>query len=551
MRNNDKKGSRGKGQGGGRQKIYFSPEERETDKPERTGSRRDDDNDRERKSPRRESDRDKPARRTSRDDDKGSAKKREGSSDDRKSFRRESDRDKPARKTSRDDDKGYAKKREGGSDDRKSFRRESDRDKPARRTSRDDDRGFAKKRESFGSDEGSERKTFRRESDRDKPARKTSRDDDRGFAKKREGYGREEGSERKSFSRESDRDKPARRTSRDDDRGSSRKRDDGDRSERKSFGRDDKGPRGYGENKRRSTTYDKKKGYGDDKRSSSKKSDESWDDSEVFGRDERKRSSKGDSKKESSRKRSSDDAGLIRLNKYISNAGICSRREADDLIKSGVVSVNGKIITEMGYKVKPEDVVRYNNETLKKERMVYVLLNKPKDYITTADDPSGRKTVLELVQGAGRERIYPVGRLDRATTGVLLLTNDGELTKRLTHPRYGVQKMYHVELDKNVKPSDIEKIKDGIELEDGLISADDVAYVGDGQDKTQVGVELHSGRNRIVRRIFEHLGYNVRKLDRVMFAGLTKKDLSRGRWRHLTEKEVGMLYMISSKEKAG
>ena len=179
--------------------------------------------------------------------------------------------------------------------------------------------------------------------------------------------------------------------------------------------------------------------------------------------------------------------------------------------------------------------------------MAYVLLNKPKDYITTLDDPEGRKTVLELIQGAGKERLYPVGRLDRATTGVLLLTNDGELTKRLTHPRYGVKKTYHVTLDKAVKSSDLEKIMEGIELEDGMIRADDVAYVGDGQDRSQVGIELHSGRNRIVRRIFEHLGYKVEKLDRVVFGGLTKKDLPRGRWRHLTEREVGMLYMISSK----
>lgn len=370
---------------------------------------------------------------------------------------------------------------------------------------------------------------------------------------KRSSRGRDEADDRgrKSFSRDSDRDKPARKTSRDDDKGHAKKRigSGEERGERKSFKKDDKrGPRSFGEKKGRGY-FDKKKSYGDERKSSSRKdNDLSWDeDFASYGRSEKKSDSQGRSKTGGRKK--SDDAGLIRLNKYIANAGICSRREADELIKSGVVSVNGKIITEMGYKVKPEDVVRYNNETLKKERMVYVLLNKPKDYITTADDPSGRKTVLELLQGAGRERIYPVGRLDRATTGVLLLTNDGELTKRLTHPRYGVQKIYHVELDKNVKPSDLEKIKEGIELEDGLIKADDVAYVGDGQNRTQVGIELHSGRNRIVRRIFEHLGYNVRKLDRVVFAGLTKKDLPRGRWRHLSEKEVGMLYMISSKEK--
>lgn len=237
----------------------------------------------------------------------------------------------------------------------------------------------------------------------------------------------------------------------------------------------------------------------------------------------------------------------IRLNKYISNAGICSRREADELIKSGVFSVNGKIITEMGYKISPTDIVQYGGQTLRTEKLTYVLLNKPKDYITTVDDPQKRRTVLDLIKDACKERIYPVGRLDRATTGVLLFTNDGELTKTLTHPRYGVKKIYHVELDKSVKGSDLNKIKEGIELEDGFIKADEVSYVGDGANKKEIGIEIHSGKNRIVRRIFEHLGYEVKKLDRVYFAGLTKKDLPRGRWRILSEKEIGMLKMISGK----
>jgi 23S rRNA pseudouridine2605 synthase len=237
----------------------------------------------------------------------------------------------------------------------------------------------------------------------------------------------------------------------------------------------------------------------------------------------------------------------IRLNKYISNAGICSRREADDLIKSGVVSVNGKVITEMGFRVKPTDIINYGGQTLKKEKMVYLILNKPKDYITTADDPQKRKTVLELIHGACRERIYPVGRLDRATTGLLLFTNDGELTKKLTHPRYGVRKIYHVELDKALKFGDLKQIAEGVELEDGEIKPDEITYVGDGSNKKEIGIELHSGKNRVVRRIFESLGYNVRKLDRVMFGPLTKKDLPRGRWRFLTEAEVGMLKMVSNK----
>jgi 23S rRNA pseudouridine2605 synthase len=250
-------------------------------------------------------------------------------------------------------------------------------------------------------------------------------------------------------------------------------------------------------------------------------------------------------KGDSNPQREKDD-GLIRLNKYISNAGICSRREADDLIESGVVQVNGKTITEMGYRVKPTDIIKYGGQTLKKERFVYLVLNKPKDYITTVDDPQKRRTVLELVQGACKERIYPVGRLDRSTTGLLMFTNDGELTKKLTHPRYGIRKIYHVELDKPLKRQDLDMIAEGIELEDGQIKVDEVTYVGDGKDKTQIGIEIHSGKNRIVRRIFEHLGYNVRKLDRVMFGSLTKKDLSKGRWRFLTDAEVGMLKMISS-----
>lgn len=251
--------------------------------------------------------------------------------------------------------------------------------------------------------------------------------------------------------------------------------------------------------------------------------------------------------KTSSSKKERESDGLVRLNKYIANAGICSRREADELIATGVVQVNGKTITEMGYKVKPTDIIKYGGQTLRKERLVYLILNKPKDYITTVDDPQERRTVLELIHGACRERIYPVGRLDRATTGLLMFTNDGELTKRLTHPRYGVRKIYHVSLDKPLKRTDLDKIAEGIELEDGLIQVDEISYVGDGSDKAEIGVELHSGKNRIVRRIFEHVGYNVRKLDRVMFGPLNKKDLPRGRWRFLTEAEIGMLKMVSAK----
>ena len=236
--------------------------------------------------------------------------------------------------------------------------------------------------------------------------------------------------------------------------------------------------------------------------------------------------------------------GLVRLNKYIANAGICSRREADVLIAAGSVTVNGEVVTEMGYKVKPGDVVGYGGETLRSERKRYFLLNKPKGFITTLDDPQDRHTVMTLIDSACKERIYPVGRLDRNTTGLLLFTNDGELARRLTHPSTRVYKIYQVELNKPVSHDDMQKMLEGLELEDGEIHVDDVQYVEGMNDKRIVGVVLHSGKNRIVRRIFEHLGYEVHKLDRVVFAGLTKKDLPRGRYRELTEKEVGYLKMV-------
>ena len=232
----------------------------------------------------------------------------------------------------------------------------------------------------------------------------------------------------------------------------------------------------------------------------------------------------------------------IRLNKYLANAGVCSRREADDFIEAGVVSVNGQIVTELGTKVKRSDVVLFHDQQVNIEKKVYILLNKPKDYVTTSDDPQNRKTVLDLVKGACRERIYPVGRLDRNTTGVHLLTNDGELATKLTHPQFLKKKIYHVFLDKNVSAADMRQIAEGIELEDGEIHADAIDYASD-TDHKQVGIEIHSGRNRIVRRIFEHLGYRVTKLDRVYFAGLTKKNVRRGDWRFLTEQEVNMLRM--------
>ena len=238
--------------------------------------------------------------------------------------------------------------------------------------------------------------------------------------------------------------------------------------------------------------------------------------------------------------------GAMRLNKYIAHAGICSRREADELIAAGSVKVNGRVVTEMGYQVMPGDEVQYGGEKLRSERPRYFLLNKPKGFITTTDDPQERRTVMMLMDGCCAERIYPVGRLDRATTGLLLFTNDGELAKKLTHPSTQVYKIYQVELNKPVTKEDMKKLLEGIELEDGPMHVDDIQYAATGGtiDKRVVGVELHSGRNRIVRRLFEALGYEVHKLDRTVFAGLTKKDLPRGRWRELTDKEVGYLKMI-------
>jgi 23S rRNA pseudouridine2605 synthase len=232
----------------------------------------------------------------------------------------------------------------------------------------------------------------------------------------------------------------------------------------------------------------------------------------------------------------------VRLNRYLANAGVCSRREADTFIQAGVVKVNGVVVTELGTKVKRSDEVMFHYQTINMEKKVYVLLNKPKDYVTTSDDPQNRKTVMELVKNACRERIYPVGRLDRNTTGVLLFTNDGDLATKLTHPQYLKKKIYHVFCDKNVTAADIRQIAEGIMLEDGEIHADAIDYAHE-TDKKQVGIEIHSGRNRIVRRIFEHLGYKVVKLDRVYFAGLTKKNVKRGDWRFLTQDEVNMLKM--------
>ncbi|MBL4605353.1 MAG: rRNA pseudouridine synthase [Flavobacteriaceae bacterium] len=251
---------------------------------------------------------------------------------------------------------------------------------------------------------------------------------------------------------------------------------------------------------------------------------------------QRKKSYQKDFKKSKPVQKTNDSSG-IRLNKYIANSGVCSRREADTYIEHGSVSVNGKLVTEMGYKVQPDDVVRFDGSSISPEAKRYVLLNRPINYITTMEDERGRKTVMDLVANATNERIYPVGRLDRNTTGLLLFTNDGDLAKKLTHPKHNVKKLYQASLDKKLTLKDLEKLRGDVIIEGRKVFIDAISYV-EGESKTEVGIEIHSGRNRIVRKIFEHLGYKVVKLDRVLFAGLTKKNIPRGRWRELTNQEI-------------
>lgn len=320
-----------------------------------------------------------------------------------------------------------------------------------------------------------------------------------------------------------------------------------------------KSDQGYGESKERrpfrpSSDRDKRGGFGDktDFRKSGRDGDRDFSKrGERFDKPFRKRSfDDAENRKWTSeesfdtkpqmrnRKTQENQDGTIRLNRYIANAGICSRRKADELIEAGVISVNGEVISELGHKIDPaKDEIRYNGQLLRREKMVYVLLNKPKDYITTTDDPQERRTVMQLVEKASKERIYPVGRLDRNTTGLLLMTNDGDLAEKLSHPRNNITKIYQVELNRSLTQGDLNKISFGIELEDGLIKPDVVSYV-QGGSKREIGIQIHSGKNRIVRRIFESLGYEVMKLDRVVYANLTKKDLPRGRWRYLDEKEI-------------
>ncbi|HTH82602.1 MAG TPA: pseudouridine synthase [Mucilaginibacter sp.] len=384
-----------------------------------------------------------------------------------------------------------------------------------------------KPKRSFGGESAGDKKSF---TPRNKPySGRPTGDDDR----PKRSFGGDSAGDKKSFAPRS---KPySGRGASDDDR--PKKSFGSDSGEKKSFSTTrNRKPTGadYGDKPKR-TFGDKPKG--DFKKRDGEKPFRKAGDKPVYDKITRDRDAPVKTLRPKKATKKEED-GLIRLNRYIANAGICSRRKADELIAAGVIAVNGEVVSELGLKVDPfKDEIRYNGETLKREKSVYVLLNKPKDYITTTDDPQERRTVMHLVEKASRERIYPIGRLDRNTTGLLLMTNDGDLADKLSHPRSNITKLYQVELNKSLTQGDLNKIMFGLELEDGLIKPDSVSYV-QGASKKEVGIQIHSGKNRIVRRIFEHLGYEVVKLDRVVYANLTKKDLPRGRWRFLDEKEV-------------
>ncbi|WP_276498347.1 pseudouridine synthase [Pontibacter litorisediminis] len=447
--------------------------------------------------------------------------------------------------------RAYGDRREGG--ERRSFN--SDRREGGQRREGGERRSFSSdrpnreggERRSYGDRrEGGER-TERRSFNSDRPERRDSdrrsfnsdrRDDRRGGGDRREGgerrsFGgdRREGGERRSFSSDRPRREDGERRSFNSDRRDDRRGGD-ERGERR-FSRDSK------------PSFGEKRGFREDRgeRGAKSFSPRGRSNDRFRGSEEEPKTPdynlsryKNNPRIKKSNREEEENDGTIRLNRYIANAGVCSRREADVLIESGEIKVNGEVITEMGYKVQPTDNVYYGKQLLSREKMVYVLLNKPKDFLTTTDDPEGRKTVMSLVANASKERIFPVGRLDRNTTGLLLFTNDGEVAQKLTHPSNNIKKIYQVELDKPITKADFVKVAEGVELEDGKAEVDDVALLG--ESNKFLGLEIHIGRNRIVRRIFEHLGYDVVALDRVQYAGLTKKDLPRGEWRYLTEKEV-------------
>ena len=428
-------------------------------------------------------------------------------------------------------------------DDKRGDRRFGDRkfgDRPRRRF---DDEHDERPRRRFSDDERPRRRFDdderpRRRFDDDKPRERRFHDDDR----PRRRFNDEDRPRSRRFDDDKPRgerrfdDRPRRRFD-DDER--PRRRFDDDKPRERRFHDDDKPRRRFDEDRPR-RRFDEDRPRGGNRRFDDRPRDRRRSDDE----EEPRRGRKGYVREKDPMYDRPKATGEIRLNKYLADCGICSRREADDLIKAGCVMVNDEVITTMGYKVKTNDKVVYGGQTLNREKLRYILLNKPKGYITTSDDPYERDTVMELVQNACPERVYPVGRLDKQTTGLLLFTNDGDLAKKLTHPSSEIPKLYHVILDKPLTKNDMLRIAEGIELDDGPIAADNIAYDQDDDSKKSIGIELHSGRNRIVRRIFEHLGYEVTKLDRVMFAGLDKYKLPRGEWRFLTDLEVMNLKKI-------
>ena len=478
-------------------------------------------------------------------------------SGEKRSYTKRDDSDGPRKSFGDGERKPFVKREDGkyesagprksyGDGEKRSYTKREDSDRPRKSFGDGERKPFVKRedgkyesagpRKSYGD---GEKRSYTKREDSDRP-RKSFGDGERKPFVKREDGKYESAGPRKSYG--------------DGEKRSYAKREDGDRP-RRSFGDGERKPFV----KREGGDFDKpRKSYGDGERKPYAKREggdfdkprKSYDDKKSFDKPYEPRLSKTQRVVEKSKKagpsKTSDQKGVsddaVRLNRYVANAGICSRREADVLIATGVVTVNGKIVTEMGYKVNPTDVVTYGGVPIKNEVKKYLLLNKPKDYITTMDDPEERKTVMELIRKACKERLYPVGRLDRNTTGVLLFTNDGDLTAKLTHPKFNVRKVYHVVLDKRITSEDFRTLSEGVELADGPIKPDAIEYVGEG--KSELGVEIHSGRNRIVRRLFEHLGYEVMKLDRVVFAGLTKKDLPRGKHRFLTPKEIDFLKML-------
>jgi len=523
--------------------------------------------------------------------DKPKRPRTSGDSSEKRSYTKREDGDRP-RKSYSDSEKSfsgekrtYGKRQDGsfkskssgsfGGGEKRSYTKREDSDRPRRNFEDGERKPFVKRedgkyessgpRKSFGDRDGEKRSYTKRE-DGDRPRRSFGDGERKPFVKHEDGkyessgprksFGDRDG-EKRSYTKREDGDRP-RRSFGDGERKPFVKREDGkyeSSGPRKSFGDRDGEKRSYtkredGDRPRRSFGDGERKSFGKRDGGDFDRSKKSYGDKKEFGKPYEPKLSKSERVVEKSKKAGpsktstqtnvSDDA--VRLNRYVANAGICSRREADVLIATGVVTVNGKIITEMGYKVNPTDVVAYGGVPIKNETKKYLILNKPKDYITTMDDPEERRTVMELIRKACKERLYPVGRLDRNTTGILLFTNDGDMTAKLTHPKFDVRKVYHVTLDKKFTTEDYRTLSEGVELADGFIKPDAVEFVGTG--KFELGVEIHSGKNRIVRRMFEHLGYEVIKLDRVAFAGLTKKDLPRSKYRFLTEKEISFLKML-------